>query len=138
LDTYRLLGEAALGMGDLHAAREWSEKAQGLILTFSSEVDELSAVQRGELRRFRGMLALQEGDWERAGKYLLESEAIFMKLRSRWYQGRIAYQLGALAQAQGDRRSARLRYREAAMLFQSIGAKLEARRTEEAYNLQIA
>ena len=138
LDTYRLLGEAALGAGDLPAAKEWACKALALVEGLGSETEALSTVQRGEFRRFLGMLAIQARDWPRATQYLHEGERIFQKLRSRLYQGRIAYQLGALAEAQGDGRGAQLRYREAALLFQSIGARLEEQRAEEARARQLA
>ncbi|HEX9029540.1 MAG TPA: tetratricopeptide repeat protein [Anaerolineales bacterium] len=132
LDTYRLLGEAALGAGDMGAAGEWSQKAHQLFESLGNQTEEVSAVQRGELYRFWGRLAMQQREWEQAAASLRESESIFAKLRSRLYQGRVAYQLGALAEARRDRRSAQLRYREAALLFQSIGARLEESRAEQA------
>lgn len=131
LDTYRLLGESALGAGDLTTAQGWAQKAQELIIQHGSQT-EFSTIQRGELRRFMGMLALRMRDFETAGEYLRESAAIFQQLRSRLYQGRITFQLGALAEAQGDRRAARLHYHEAALLFQSVGAKVEEKRAQDA------
>ena len=40
--------------------------------------------------------------------------------------------MGVLAQAQGDWRSAQLKYREAALQFQSVGARLYERQANEA------
>jgi tetratricopeptide (TPR) repeat protein len=131
VDTYRLLGEAALGAGDLVEAADWSEKARTLAESLGT--DELSAVQRGELWLFWGTLAFHQADFELARECLNKSSLIFQELKSRLYQGRVSYQSGLMAVAQKDQRSARLRFREAALLFQSVGAKLEEKRAEEAY-----
>lgn len=136
LDTYRLLGEAALGKGDLEAAAGWAQKAEQWVASLENEVSELSAVQRGELRRFLGMLAAQQKDWDAAKAHLQASETIFQKLKSRLYQGRVAFQFGVLAEAQGQRLTAQLRFREAALLFQSVGARLEQKRAEDARGRQ--
>lgn len=132
IDTYRLLGEAALGCGDLAAAQGWAQQAEELIASLGNEADELSAIQRGEIRLFRGRLAIQRREWDLAAKALRESETIFQKLRSRLHLGRVSYQLGVLAESMADQRTAQLRFREAALLFQSIGAKLEEQRAEQA------
>ena len=132
LDTYRLMGEAALGAGDVQAAMNWNGKVNELVDTLEQENQELSAVQHGELRRFQGMLAIHRGEWNTAAKFLRESETIFQKLRSRLYQGKVSYQMGILAEVRREPRVARLRFREAALLFQSVGAKLDARLAEEA------
>lgn len=132
LDTLRLLGEAALGANDLVEAQACASRIQSLTLGLGEQTTQLSSVQRGEFWRFRGMLALHAGDYETSQNYLRESERIFQALGSRLYQGRAAMQLGALAEAQGDRRAAQLRYREAALLFRSSGAKLEEHHAQEA------
>lgn len=132
LDTYRLMGEAALGAGDLQAAMNWNGKVNELVDILESENQELSAVQHGELRRFQGMLAIHRGEWNTAANFLRESETIFQKLRSRLYQGKVSYQMGILAEVRREPRVARLRFKEAALLFQSVGAKLDAKLAEEA------
>lgn len=131
-DAYRLTGETCLLAGDLRGAVTWGQKAQGLLDQLGTEGEELSAVQVGELRRFQGMLATKVEDWDSAIRYLRESSLIFQRLRSRFYQGKVAYQMGIYFEAQGDRRGAQLRFREAALLFQSVGARLEEQRAEEA------
>lgn len=133
VDTYTLLGEAALGAGDLDAAQSCMDKIQNLSISLADDTRELSTVQRGEFWRFRGMLAIHQGEWESATQYLKISEKIFQSLNSRLHQGRAAYQLGVLAEVQGDVRTARLRYREAALLFRSVGARLDQKGAEEAY-----
>jgi tetratricopeptide (TPR) repeat protein len=132
VDTYRLLGEAALGTGDLDAATDWSQKARDLFEKFDDENEKLSAVQRGELWLYWGMLATRTGEYEQARKSLEISREIFQDLKSRLYQGKVAYQFGELSKAQRDRRAAKLHYREAALLFQSVGAKLEEKRANDA------
>jgi len=132
VDTYRLLGEAALGAGDLEAAADWSQKARTLINQFENENEKFSAVQRGELWLYWGMLAIRTGEYEQARKCLETSSEIFQDLKSRLYQGKVAYQLGELSKAQQDRRNAQLHYHEAALLFQSVGAGLEEKRANDA------
>lgn len=131
IDTYRLLAEAALGAVDVEAAASWVQKAQELIEPLQA-AGQLSAVQLGETRRLQGMLALEQKDWETAARFFNESEASFRNVRSRLYGGRVTFQRGRLAKAQGDRRSAQLHFREAALMFASVGAKLEQHRAEEA------
>ena len=132
IDTYRLLGEAALGAGDQESAQAWAQKAIELADASGNETEELSAVQRGELWMFLGMLATRQKEFEIANSYLSKSNSVFQQLKSRLYQGRVAYQMGMLAEAQNDRRTAQLRFREAALFFQSVGAKLDEKRAEEA------
>ncbi len=132
LDTYRLLGEAALGSDDLNSAIEWNLKAEKLIATLAEKYEELPSIQRGEWQRYQGMLNIKLGNWEEAQRYLKESEVTFQGLRSRIYMGRVAYQMGILAQVQGDWRAAQLKYREAALQFQSVGARLYEKRANEA------
>ena len=124
LDTYRLLGEASLGANDLDAALAWDRKAKHLIADLDDKYQELPSIQRGEWQRFQGMLEIFREHWNEAHRYLKESEATFQGLRSRFYLGRVAFQMGILAQAQGDWRGAQLKYREAALQFQSVGARL--------------
>ena len=132
LDTYRLLGEACLGANDLNAAIEWDHKAESLVAALEDKYEELPSIQRGEWQRFQGMLEIHRENWDEAHRHLKESEATFQGLRSRFYLGRVAYQMGVLAQAQGDWRSAQLKYREAALQFQSVGARLYERQANEA------
>ena len=136
IDVYRLAGESALGKGDLTGAQNWFAMLQDLLQAFGNQAEELSTMQQGELYRFQGMLAIRARDWERASHYLRESERIFQKLHSRLNQGRTAYQQGALAEAQGDQRTALLRFREAALLFKSVGARLEETQAEKARKRQ--
>jgi predicted ATPase/class 3 adenylate cyclase len=133
LYIYRLLGEAALGEGNLQKALGWAEKLDEVVARFGDE--ELPALQRGELLRFQGMLAIHQQDWPAAQQALQTSEAIFKKLRSRLYLGKTIYQIGILAQAQGDRSAAQAHFSEAYNLFHTIGAKLEARRAELACSM---
>ncbi len=136
LGAYILLGEVALGAGEVQEALEWSRKVNDLAGAMQAE--ELPAVQRGELLRFRGILAMRLGAFTAAEDNLRESATIFHKLRSRLYLGRAIYHYGALAEAQGDRNNARLRYLEAAQLFRNMGARLDARKAEEAYKRQLS
>jgi adenylate cyclase len=132
IDNYRLLGEAALGQKDISTAQDWEHKAQTILKKTGSPASDLTAVQRGELYRFRGMLAYHQEDWKKSHKFLKESERIFKALGSGFYQGRVAYQFGRLAELRGDSRRAVLHYRVAILLFQSVGAKLEENRAEKA------
>lgn len=134
VDLYRLLGEAALGKGDLDSAVCWAQQADELVASLSNEEDELSTMQSGELRRFKARLAGRQGDWTSAKALLQEGRVIFQKLQSHLYTGRIVNELGALAEAQGDFALAVAHYQEAQEMFAEIGAGLEARRAEEAAN----
>lgn len=134
LHVYRLLGEAALGGGKVEDAQEWAHKAEELAIAFDAGA--LPALQQGELLRFRGMLAICQQDWKTAEGALLKSVAVFKKLRSRMYLGKTTYQLGLLSEARGDVVMARSYFFEANEIFKSIGANLEARRSEQAYQRQ--
>jgi tetratricopeptide (TPR) repeat protein len=136
VDTYRLLGEIALAMGDMELAKACAERIQSLTVSLSENTRDLSTIQRGEFWRFRGMLATALGEWEAAARFLKTGEKIFQSLGSRFHQGRAAFQLGVLAEAQGDQRTAQLRFREAVLLFRSVGARLEQQRAEEAFQRQ--
>ncbi|MBN1147613.1 MAG: tetratricopeptide repeat protein [Anaerolineales bacterium] len=137
IDAYRQLGEAALGEKDLLYAKSWSQKVEQLIEKLERDGKAIPNVQRGELCRFWGMLATQQGNWQAAQEYFEESETIFKLLRSNLYQGRTAYQLGALAEARGDRQEAQASYHRAFSMFQTIGAKLEMERADQAYRRQL-
>jgi len=132
MDNYRLLGEAALGQDDIPTALDWERKALNISTEMEDTTRELATVQRGELLRFRGMLACHREDWISSQKYLRESKMIFQHLGSRFYQGRVAYQLGRLAELQGDQASSIRRYQEAVLHFQSVGARREENRSEKA------
>jgi tetratricopeptide (TPR) repeat protein len=133
LYVYRLLGEAALGMNDLPQTLSWVKKLDELVANYGTE--ELPTLQHGELLRFQGMVAIQQQDWAAAQTALTASKEIFKKLRSRLYLGKTIFQFGRLALAQGDQQTARENFSEATQLFQSIGARLEAKRAEDAYSL---
>jgi adenylate cyclase len=130
--TYRQLGEAALGAGDVSEALGWASKAQDLLEETSKDSAGQATLQHGELHRLQGMLAIRLGDLHAAEAHLLEAKAIFENLRSRLEQGRVIYQLGVLAQEQGDVLTARQRYQQAAAAFRGLGARLDAQRAEEA------
>ncbi|MEW5868129.1 MAG: tetratricopeptide repeat protein [Chloroflexota bacterium] len=136
LGAYILLGEAALGAGDDEVALDWSRKVNDMAEKMGD--GELPAVLNGELLRFRGILAMRLGAYTAADDNLRESAAIFHRLRSRLHLGRAIYQYGLLAETQGDRNNARLRYLEASQLFRNLGARLDARRAEEAYKRQLS
>lgn len=130
LHVYRLLGEAALGAGDMADAIAWAQKAENLALAF--DADELPVLQQGELLRFRGMLAIEQGDWKTADGALQKSMALLKKLRSRLYLGKAIYQMGVLAESRGNPAVAQAYFSDAADMLKSIGAKLYARRAEQA------
>jgi tetratricopeptide (TPR) repeat protein len=130
LTIYRLLGEAAIGAGDLEKALNWAQKVDDIAEGFAKEQKELPALQQGELLRFRGMLALQKQDWEQADQDLQRSVDIFRKLRSRLYAGRSIYQLGRLETAKGQEISAAGYFNEAIKIFRGIGAQLDAKRAK--------
>jgi tetratricopeptide (TPR) repeat protein len=129
LVIYRLLGEAAIGAGDLTQAESWAQKVDQITENFVKEKKELPALQRGEILRFRGMLAIQKQDWEQANLDLQRSLDIFRKLRSRLYAGRSMYQLGRLEAARGQNTSAVGYFQDAIQIFGEIGAQLDAKRT---------
>ena len=133
IDTYRLLGEVSLGEDDIPTAVAFAEKAEQLIEKHMGNSEELSAVQRGELNRFRGMLAIRLQDWKAAKTYLEDSETTFQKLSSRLYQARADYQLGVLAVEMHDSEKAKNHLMQAARLFEQDGAKSEALRAKKFY-----
>jgi predicted ATPase/class 3 adenylate cyclase len=129
LHVYRMLGEVALGTGDLEKAQAWSQALDDVVATYGDDTLELPALHWGEILRFRGVLAMHNQEWETAKCLLQESLAVFRKLNSRLYMGRTQYQLGRLADSQGELQSASGYFSEAANLFQQIGAKLDERQT---------
>jgi len=132
LVIYRLLGEAAIGAGDRSQAEVWAQKVEEISKNFVKEKKDLPALQRGEILRFRGMLAIQKQDWEQADLNLQRSVDIFRKLRSRLYVGRSVYQLGRLEAARGQSISAVGYFKDASTIFGEIGAQLDAERAKQA------
>jgi tetratricopeptide (TPR) repeat protein len=131
-ESYRLLADLALAVDDLPAAQRWAEQAEGLARPKDGQPARLSAIQHGEHLRLLGRLAGCQGDWAGAHRLLKECEAVFAERGNRLYQGRVAYDFGVLARRQGDGQRAQLHFREASLLFRSVGARLEARRATEA------
>lgn len=125
LEMYRLLGEVALGLGNVRAAGQWQALATPLLAALSEPAPRLSTLQHGEYERFRGRLALYRGEWALAQQLLRASAEIHGAHGNRFYQGRIAFDLGLLAERQGDNQRAQLQYREASLLFSSVGARLD-------------
>lgn len=130
LNIYRLIGETAIGKSDLIQAVFWAEKVDEIAEEFAKKQTTLPALQRGELFRFRGMLAIQMQDWEQAEDDLQRSLDVFQKLRSRLNIGRSLYQLGCLAAAQNHNEKAVGYFEEAVKLFGEIGAQLDSQRTK--------
>jgi tetratricopeptide (TPR) repeat protein len=128
--VYSQSGEAALGMGDVKAALSWADKAGELLAMTNNGAKNLLSSQHGEYLRFRGMLEIYLGDWQKAQEYLLESEKIFLSLRSQRGQARVIFQMGVLAKAQGDSCLAETYFSRATETFSKIGARLEAKRAE--------
>ena len=128
LNIYRLLGEAAIGAGNLDQAMIWAQKVDFVAESFAKKQTTLPYMQRGELLRFRGMLSTQKKEWEQAERDLLQSVEVFRKLRSRLNVGRSLYQLGILFLAQEQKEEANRYFDEATHIFLEIGAHLDARR----------
>jgi tetratricopeptide (TPR) repeat protein len=132
LEVQRLLGEAALAQADVEKATRRHARATDIYAALSNQAARITALQRGEFERFSGRLALFGGDWPAAQRWLRASAETFRGLGNRFYQGRLAVDLGLLAERQGDAHRAQLQYREATLLFRSVGARLDAARAEEA------
>lgn len=130
-DSYRLLGEAALGAGELDAALKWAKKAADVWDAPTTDKKHLGSPERAEYLRFRGMLAIYQGDWPAAQGYLEESQTIFKKLHSAINEVRVVYQMGRLAQARGDLKAGREAFAAAASRFGSLGARLDAQKAEQ-------
>lgn len=132
LEMQRLMGEAALAVDDVDAAALCQARMTALYAELGNHAARLSTLQRGEYERFGGRLALYQGRWSEAQQRLRASADTFRSLGNRFYQGRITTDLGLLAERQGDHPRAQLLYREASLLFQSVGARQEAARVEAA------
>jgi predicted ATPase/class 3 adenylate cyclase len=128
--VYSQSGEAALGKGEVKTALSWAEKAGELLVATSNGSKNLMTSQQGEYLRFRGMLDIYLGGWQEARDHLSESEKIFVSLRSQRGQARVIFQMGVLANAQGDNCLAENYFAQAAGIFNRIGARLEAKRAE--------
>jgi hypothetical protein len=128
----RLLGEAALAQGAVDEAERCAARAGEIHAGLGDPLARLSTLQRGEYERFLGRLALYQGRWAAAQQRLRASAETFRSLGNRYYHGRIAMDLGLLAERQGEPQRARVQYREASLLFRSVGAKLDAARAEAA------
>jgi tetratricopeptide (TPR) repeat protein len=132
LEMRRLLGEVALELGDVNEAGQCHAQASALYAALGSKAARLSTLQRGEYERFRGRLALYRGQWAAAQQLLRTSAEIHQTLGNRFYQGRITFDLGLLAERQGEPQRAQLQYREASLLFRSVGARLDTARADAA------
>ena len=132
LNIYRLLGETAVARDDLAEAQVWAQKLDAAAESLASEQTSIPALQRGELLRFRGMVAAQKQNWEQAEGDLRRSVDEFRKLNSRLNEGRSLYQLGRLFARQGRSEAAAGYFAEAAQIFNEIGARLDAQRARAA------
>lgn len=128
--VYSQCGEAALGMGDVKTALAWAEKAGELLAASGNGSKNHATAQQGEYLRFMGMLEIYLGAWQKAQDHLLESEKIFVSLRSQRGQARVIFQMGVLANARGDSCLAENYFTQAAEIFGRIGARLEAKRAD--------
>jgi tetratricopeptide (TPR) repeat protein len=128
--VYSQAGEAALGRGEIKTAQSWAEKAQSLVEMTGEGAKNPFTAQRGEYLRLRGMLEIQLGNLQAAQDCLVESENIFINLRSRRGEAKVIFQKGVLAYTQGDFELAEAFYAQAAEIFSKIGARLEAKRAE--------
>jgi len=130
IDTYRLLGELSININDSTKAIEYAKIVEQLTQKQISKTDKLSAIQQGEVLRFRGMLAIHLRNWDSAKSYLRESKETFQKLSSRLYQGRTLTQMGFMANKLGEIDEAKDYLRKAEQLFLEVGAKEEANRVK--------
>jgi predicted ATPase/class 3 adenylate cyclase len=132
LEIFRLLAELALTVDDVPEALRWMQQAEAIYAPGDGQRPVLSAIQRGEYMRIRGRLAISQRDWPAAQKWLRECEGVFSDLGNRLYQGRAAFDFGLLARRQGDAQRAQHHFREASLLFRSVGARLEAKLADDA------
>ncbi len=132
LEMYRLLGEVALALDEVQEAVRCHAQASEIHAGLGPKAARLSTIERGEYERFRGRLALYLGQWAAAQQLLRASADIHRTLGNRFYQGRIAFDLGQLAERQGEPQRAQVQYREASLLFRSVGARLDTERADAA------
>jgi len=130
IDTYRLLGELSLNTNATTSAIEYAKIIDKLTQKQIAKTDKLSAIQQGEVFRFRGMLAIHLKNWNSAKSNLRESKETFQKLSSRLYQGRTFTQMGIMASKLGEIDEANDYFRKAEQLFLEVGAKEEAKRVK--------
>ena len=128
--VYSQAGEAAFGMGDVQTALSYVEKTRALLEITGDGARNRFTAQRAEYLRFRGMLEIQLGNWQAALESLVESEDIFINLRSHRGEAKVIFQKGMLAYGKGDYPTAENCFSYAAEIFRKIGARLEAKRAE--------
>jgi predicted ATPase len=132
LSVFRLLGEVALEEERLPEAQAWQAEGESLLSKLGSRAGALSPVQRVEWLRFQGMLAGRRGETLAAQALLRESERLAIPVGNRHYLGRLAFERGRQAARAAEQQRARQHYGEAALLLNSVGARLEAQRAEAA------
>lgn len=130
-DSYRLLGEAALGANELDAALKWAKKAADVWDISAQSKKNITSTEWADYLRFRGMLATRQGDWSTALEYFHESRAVFKRLHSVLNEARVIYQMGCLAQMRGEREEGREAFASAAGTFHAVGARLDAQKAEQ-------
>jgi hypothetical protein len=87
---------------------------------------------QGIARRAWGVAHTLAGEWAEAEAALNDALSLFRALETRWQEARTLTALAELAHARGDGGGARLAYKEALTLFETMGAAPDAARVREA------
>ena len=128
-DVYMMLVESALEMEDLSELVEYTPLLEKLAERDSHQLYLAIA------KRARGALHRLRGEFENSESCLQQAISLFTDLDTRWQCGRTQYELGKLAQSQGDMSTANTAFAEALGFFEEMGAKPDQVRVQHSLKL---
>jgi Tfp pilus assembly protein PilF len=117
---------AHLDLGEVARADEAVTQAVTRARTCSNSTLLLDAL------RVRAMVASRQERWAEAEHSIEEGLALALRLRSLYGEGRFLHLYGVLLAQKGEPRPARERLEAALAIFQQLGARKDAERTEHA------
>lgn len=125
-DLYAMLVDAAARQGDLPALQRFAPLAEESAMRYGHRLYQAIA------HRAFGVAHSLAGERIEAEGRLHQALQLFTEIGARWQMGRTYFELGTLAQAQGDGTSAGRHFSHSLAEFEKQGALPDAVRTEAA------
>ena len=109
-----------LQLGDLDAAKTAADQA----VHGASEAEDRLAIP--DALRVKALVAIERGEWSSAGQALEEGLALTRSIGSVYAEARLLHTLGLMHARRGDAEPGTARLEEARVLFQRLGARMDA------------
>ena len=107
----------------LEVRQEALAKGKTLLDELAESGLDLRAVTADALRS-SGALAAEDGRFEDASQLFKDSLALYQKLKDKWHQARVLFNLGGMMEVQGQRKVAESYFQQSLSLSKSIGDEL--------------